>query len=416
MSSGRGVVIAGAGLGGFQTAASLRELGYAGRIVVVGDEAHRPYQRPPLSKAYLLGSMDEERLALRPPAFYADKKIELLTGRRAIALDRHHHHVALDDGTVLGYDHFVFACGARNRPLPVPGADLGGVYYMRTLDDARAVKAALPTMRRAVVIGAGFIGLEFAAAARKQGVEVTVIEVAERPMARALSAEIAAIFTREHARTGVRLMFGAQVMHLHGAHGAVTEVETVEHERLPADVVIVGIGVQPNVEVAAAAGLEVRNGIVVDAYLRTGDPDVSAIGDIAAHPNPYAGGATIRLESVQNAMDQARCVASRVVGKPLRYEAVPWFWSDQGELKLQIAGLSMGTDQVVLRGDPAGNACSAFCYAQGRLLAVESVNRPGEHLLARRLVGQRVPLTPAQAADEAYDLKAHLAREAPRPG
>jgi 3-phenylpropionate/trans-cinnamate dioxygenase ferredoxin reductase subunit len=416
MASTPSVVIGGAGLGGFQVGAALREMGYAGRIVIVGDEPYRPYHRPPLSKAYLMGATDDGKVAMRPDAFYADKKIELLTGRQVVALDRGHHHVALDDDSVLEYGHFVFAVGARNRPLPVHGAQARGVYYLRTLDEARALKTALGTARNAVVIGAGFIGLEFAAAAAKRGVAVTVIEVADRPMARALSPGIAAIFAREHIRNGVRFMFNSQVLHILTEADSVSAVETVEHERVPADVVVIGIGVQPNVEVAAAAGLDVRNGIVVDDRLSTSDTDVSAVGDCAAHPNPFAEGSTVRIESVQNATDQARCVAARLVGKPGRYASVPWFWSDQGDLKLQIAGLTTGCDEVVTRGDVSGTSCAAFCFRQGRLLGVETVNRPADHMVARRLIGQHVSLTPAQAADEHFDLKAHLAREIAPPG
>jgi 3-phenylpropionate/trans-cinnamate dioxygenase ferredoxin reductase component len=410
MSAVPSVVIGGAGLGGFQVGAALREAGYAGRIVIVGDEPYQPYHRPPLSKAYLLGAADDDKVSMRPGNFYADKKIELIVGKQIVALDRGHHHVALDDDSVLEYGHFVFAVGARNRPLPVHGAQARGVYYLRTLDEARALKTALSTAKNAVVIGAGFIGLEFAAGAAKKGVNVTVIEVADRPMARALSPAIAGIFAREHTRNGVRFMFNSQVLHILSEGDSVAAVETVEHERVPADVVVIGIGVQPNVEVAAAAGLDVRNGIVVDDMLRTSDTDVSAIGDCAAHPNPFAGGACIRIESVQNATDQARCVAARLIGKPATYASVPWFWSDQGDLKLQIAGLTMGCDEVVTRGDIAGTSCAAFCFKQGRLLGVETVNRPADHMVARRLIGHHVSLTPEQAGDEHFDLKAHLAR------
>jgi 3-phenylpropionate/trans-cinnamate dioxygenase ferredoxin reductase subunit len=415
MVGGSNIVIAGAGLAGFQVGAALREMGYGGRVVIIGDEPFLPYHRPPLSKAFLLGLSEAERLAMRPERFYADKKLEVLVGRRAVALDRAHHHVALDDDSVLEYDQFVFAVGARNRPLPVHGAELGGVHYLRTLAEAQALKAALGVAKRAVVVGAGFIGLEFAAAAAKLGAAVTVIEVADRPMARALSPAMSAVFTREHAKAGVQFMFNSQVLRLVGAGGTVVAVETVEHQQVPADVVVIGIGVQPNVEVAAAAGLEVRNGIVVDELLKTGDPDVSAVGDCAAHPNPFAGGQLVRLESVQNATDQARCVAARLTGKPHAYASVPWFWSDQGDLKLQIAGLTTGCDQVVMRGDASGTSCSAFCFLQGRLLGVESVHRPADHMIARRLIAQHIALTPAQAADEDFDLKAHLARAAAPP-
>ena len=408
MSGKAGVVIAGAGQAGFQVAAALRDMKYAERIVIVGEEAHRPYQRPPLSKAYLLGTTDEVGISLRPEGFYTERNIEVRTGRRVVAVDRGHHHVGLDDDTVLEYDKLVFAVGARNRSLPVHGADLPGVHYLRTLDDARALKRAL-TVKNVVVVGAGFIGLEFASSAAKLGVNVTVIEVADRPMARALSPPTAAIFTREHAKHGVRFMFKSQLLHVLGDARGVVAVETVEHERVPADLVLIGIGVEPNVEVAAAAGLEIGNGIVVDDLLRTSDPDISAVGDCAAHPNAFSSvGSLVRLESVQNATDQARCVAASLAGNETRYASLPWFWSDQGNLKLQIAGLTNGCDHVVVRGDASTTACSTFCFREGRLIGVETVNRPGEHMLARRLIQQRIRPTPDQVADETFDLKSLL--------
>jgi 3-phenylpropionate/trans-cinnamate dioxygenase ferredoxin reductase subunit len=409
MSNLSSIVVGGAGLAGFQVGAALREMGYVGRIVIIGEEPHHPYNRPPLSKAYLLGTADEGKIALRTDNFYADKQIELLTGRQVVALDRAHHRVALDDDSVLDYDHFVFAVGARNRPLPVHGVGARGVHYLRTLDEARALKAALGTAKNAVVIGAGFIGLEFAASAAKQGVAVTVLEVADRPMARALSPAISAIFRREHTKHGVRFMFGAQVLHLVEKAGAVVAVETVEHEQIPADLVVIGIGVQPNIEVAASAGLDTRNGIVVDQMLTTTDPAVSAVGDCAAHPSVFGDGSLVRIESVQNATDQARCVAARLMGKPKPYASVPWFWSDQGDLKLQIAGLTTGFDEVVTRGDVSGTNCAAFCFKHGRLLGVETVNRAGEHMIARKILTLRAELTPALAADQSLDLKAWLA-------
>ena len=234
-------------------------------------------------------------------------------------------------------------------------------------------------------------------------------------MARALSPEIAAIFTREHAKSGMRFMFNSQVLHILGEAGRAVAVETVEHERVPADVVVIGIGVQPNVEVAAAAGLDVRNGIVVDEMLRTSDPAVSAVGDCAAHPNRFAAADLVRLESVQNATDQARSVAARLTGKPTSYASVPWFWSDQADLKFQIAGLTNGFDRLVVRGDSVGHGLLGVLLQGGRLIGVESVNRPGDHMLARRLIGQRVALSVAQAADEKFDLKALLARAAAAP-
>ena len=399
------VIVAGTGHAGFGVAAALREMGYAGRIVMIGDEPHRPYQRPPLSKGYLQGASDDAKLAMRSETFYAEKNLQLVLSRRLTALDRGRRCLVLDDGSEHEYGHLVLAVGARNRPLRLPGVELRGVHYLRTLEDARAIKGALASARNAVVVGAGFIGLEFAATAAKLGLNVTVVEVADRALARALTPEIAAIVAREHRSHGVRLMFSTEVRKMVGAEGAVVAVQIGGDVEIPADLVVVGIGVLPNSELADAAGLVVRNGIVVDELLATSDPDISAVGDCAAHPNAFAGGATVRIESVQNATDQARCLAARLVGKAAPYRSVPWFWSDQGNMKLQIAGLTAGYDQVVLRGSPDSAACSAFCFKQGQLLGVESLNKPGDHLTGRRLLAQHSSITAAQAADEAFDLK-----------
>jgi 3-phenylpropionate/trans-cinnamate dioxygenase ferredoxin reductase subunit len=403
------VAVVGAGLAGFQVASALRDQHYPGRVVLVGDESHRPYHRPPLSKGYLLGSADDAAVDMRPATYYADKQIELLTATRAATIDRTHRKLALQNGTVIDYDHLVLAVGARNRLLHAPGSDLAGVLYLRHLDEARALRAALGSVKRALVVGAGFIGLEFAAAAVKSGVEVTVLDVADRAMSRALSAPMSHLFVREHSRSGMRFAFNTQVKRLVGRAGKVVAVETVEGETLPGEIVVIGIGVIPNVELAASCNLKVRNGIVVDANLSTADPRISAVGDCAAHPNPYSPDGVVRLESVQNATDQARCVATRIVGKSLPYSAVPWFWSDQGALKLQIAGLTTGYDETAIRGDPSGTSCAVFCFRDGRLLGVETVNRPADHMVARRLVGARVALSPAQAADETIDLKELIA-------
>jgi 3-phenylpropionate/trans-cinnamate dioxygenase ferredoxin reductase component len=399
------VAIVGAGLAGFQVASVLRDQQYTGRVVLVGEEPHRPYHRPPLSKGYLLGSADDASVAMRPQAYYADKQIELYTSTRAVAVDRTHRKLALDTGAVIPYEHLVLATGARNRPFHVPGSELAGVLYLRHLDDARALRAGLGSVKRILVVGAGFIGLEIAAAAAKLGVEVTVLEVADRPMSRALSAPMSKIFAREHAQSGVRLLFNTQVKRLIGEAGHVIAAETVEGEIIAGEIVVIGIGVIPNVELAATCDLEVRNGIVVDSHLATTDPHISAVGDCASHPNPYAADELVRLESVQNATDQARCVAARLAGKPLAFAAVPWFWSDQGALKLQIAGLTAGYDQTVIRGDASSTACAVYCFRNGRLLGVETVNRPADHMTARRLIGSRVAISPQQAADDAVDLK-----------
>ena len=272
MSTPAGVVIVGAGMAGFSVASNLRDRGYAGRLVLIGDESWNPYNRPPLSKAFLTGSVQEAELALRPASYYQDKHVEVLTGRKVTAIDRPHHRVALDDDTVLEYEHLVLAVGARNRPLPVPGADLEGVFFLRTLDDAAALRGRLGSVKRAVVIGAGFIGLEFALVARKLGIAVTVIDIANRPMARVLSPAMAAVFVREHAQQGVQFLFETQVMHIVGEGGRVSGVEAVGGELIAADLVVIGIGVQPNVEVAAASDLEIADGIVVDEHLVTSDP------------------------------------------------------------------------------------------------------------------------------------------------
>jgi 3-phenylpropionate/trans-cinnamate dioxygenase ferredoxin reductase subunit len=401
------IAIIGAGQAGLQVAVSLRDLHYDGRVVLVGDEPHIPYQRPPLSKTYLLGECSEAQLALRPAAFFAQHRIELITGKRAVAIDRTRRMVALEDDAVIEYDHLVLATGARNRPLPIPGADLQNVFFLRTLDEASALRERLATAKHVVVIGAGFIGLEFAASARKQGLSVTVLDVADRPMARALSKTMSAVFAREHEKMGVRLLFNTQVMHLLG-EGCVTAVETVDGQVLPADLVVIGIGVIPNAELAATCDLPIENGIVVDEFLQTSDPHVSAIGDVAAHANAYAHGARLRLESVQNACDQARCVAMRIIGQPAAYDALPWFWSTQGHLKLQMTGLPSSGCEEVLRGDPNGEKCSVFLFREGKLVCVETLNRPADHMLARRVLVDQVALTPQQAADLTFDLKSLL--------
>lgn len=403
-----GIVIVGAGQGGFQAAASLRESGYEGRLVLVGDEPGLPYQRPPLSKAYMKGEAGVEQIELRAAAFYADHGIELVHAR-ARAIDRAGRRLLLEGGEALPYGHLILATGARNRPLPVPGHDLAGVFYLRTQGDADALRGRLDVARRVVVIGAGFIGLEFAAVARALGHEVTVLEGAGRVLARAVSPEMSAFFAGAHAAMGTDLVLGAGVVGLKGEGGHVTGVETGDGTVYPADFVLVGIGVVPNVELAAEAGLEVANGIVVDAHLATMDPAISALGDAVAYPSRFAGG-SVRLESVQNAADQARSLAHRLTGRPAPFDAVPWFWSDQADLKLQIVGLAAPTDAAVLRGDPASRRFSVFRFRDRVLTAIESVNRPADHMLGRRLLTGTPTLTPEQAADEGFELKSLLAK------
>ncbi|KAA0124481.1 pyridine nucleotide-disulfide oxidoreductase [Methylobacterium sp. P1-11] len=406
--SAAGIVVAGAGQAGFQLAASLREGGFKDPITLVGDETVLPYQRPPLSKAYLAGKTDQEGLFLRPHGFFAEHAITHRPGLRAVAIDRAARRLQLSDGASLPYDHLVLATGARNRPLPVPGAALKGVRQLRGLADADALKATIGTARVIVVVGAGFIGLEFAAVAAARGLPVTVIEAAERPMARAISSEMGRFFRSAHEAMGVRFAFEATVTAILGRDGHAAGVALADGRELAADLVLVGIGVLPNRELAAEAGLPSEGGVEVDAFLSTPDAAISAIGDCARFPTPFAHGltpdGTVRIESVQNAIDQGRCLAARLTGKPASYGALPWFWSDQGPHKLQIAGLSGPGDASVIRG--SGDAFSVFRFREGRLSAVESVDRAGDHMIARRLLAGGMPLTPDQAADPGFDLKA----------
>jgi 3-phenylpropionate/trans-cinnamate dioxygenase ferredoxin reductase component len=401
------VIIVGAGHGGYQVAASLRQAGFSDRISLINDEAYLPYQRPPLSKAYIKGSAGPESLMFRPEKFYADQKIELIAGRVA-AIDREGRKVRLASGDTLDYGHLVLATGARNRLLDLPNANLPDVKYLRILDESEALRKIIPSKTRVVVIGAGFIGLEFAATARIKGLEVDVIELAPRVMARAVTAEVSDYFQLRHREAGIRVHLGVQATSIEAEGGKVIGVSLSDGRHLPADLVVVGVGVLPNIELAAEAGLPVASGIIVDEYLLTADPNISAVGDCALFASPRFGG-SLRLESVQNATDHARCVAARLTGDRKAYDGQPWFWSDQGDDKLQIAGLTTGYDQVVMRGDPAKKAFSAFCYKQGKLLGIESINRAGDHMFGRRLLGMDRSLAPDKAADESFDLKSALA-------
>jgi len=401
------VLIVGAGHAGFQVAASLRQHGFAAPVVMLNDEAHLPYQRPPLSKAYIKGSAGPESLFFRPEKFYADQKIELVSDR-ATAIDRAARKLKLASGRALDYGHLVLATGARNRLIDLPNANLPDVKYLRILDESEALRACIGFHRRVVVIGAGFIGLEFAATARIKGLEVDVLELASRVMARAVTAEVSEYFQERHRAAGIRIHLGVMATGIEASAGKVTGVSLSDGRHLPADLVVVGVGVLPNVELAAQAGLPTASGIIVNEHLLTADPDISAVGDCALFASPRFGG-SLRLESVQNATDHARCVAARLTGDDKPYDGQPWFWSDQGDDKLQIAGLTTGYDRVVLRGDPAQKSFSAFCYEGDKLLGIESINRAGDHMFGRRLFGMDRSITPEQAADQGFDLKKALA-------
>lgn len=397
------VIIAGAGQAGFQMAASLRQGGFPGRIVLVGDEPGLPYQRPPLSKSYLVGKADAAGLRLRPAKFYADQRIEVLHGR-ITAIDRTNRCVELQDGHALDYDHLVLALGAHNRLLPVPGAELADVRGLRTLQDADALAQRLGYIRNVVVVGAGFIGLEFASAARAAGAAVHVLELGDRLMSRAVTPQVSRFFQAAHEANGIVFSFREGLARIDGEEGKVVRVHTTSGKLIAADLVVFGIGVLPNVQLAAEAGLHTEDGIRVDPYLLTSDPSISAIGDAVSFPSRQAD-RYIRLESVQNAVDQARCVAARLNGQRAIYAAIPWFWSDQGNLKLQMAGLAAGHDSTVLIGDESAAQFSVLCFKGRQLIAVESVNRSGDHMSARKILAGPASPTPAEASAPGFDLK-----------
>ena len=400
------VLIVGAGHAGFQLAASLRQHGYSERIGLINDEAHLPYQRPPLSKAYLKGAGAPDSLMFRPDRFYREQNIELIADR-AVSIDRAARRLLLASGSSLDYGHLVLATGARNRLLDIPNANLEDVRYLRTLDESEALRRRIGSARRVVVIGAGFIGLEFAATARAKGLEVDVVELGARVMARAVTAEISDYFQARHTAAGIRIHLGVQATSIESDGIGVTGVSLSDGRHVPADLVVVGVGVLPNVELADEAGLPVAAGIVVNEQLLTSDPDISAIGDCALFASRRFG-ASLRLESVQNAADHARCVAARLTGDAKTYDGLPWFWSDQGDDKLQIAGLTTGYDRVVVRGDRGQGSFSAFCYKSGQLVGVESINRASDHVFGRRILGLNRSIEPEHAADTSFDLKAAL--------
>jgi 3-phenylpropionate/trans-cinnamate dioxygenase ferredoxin reductase subunit len=393
-----GVVIVGGGQAGLEAAAGLRIQGYEGTLTLICEEPHAPYQRPPLSKEFLTGKQEVDRVFLRTLAYYEQQRIDLLLDERVTEINAGAKIVHLSGGGTVLYTHIILAVGARNRTLPAPGAE--NVLYLRSLDEAVTLKQRIAEAHHGVVvIGGGFIGLEVAAATRMAGKPVTVIEAAPRLMARAVSPVLSEFFLDLHRSQGAEVLLNTVAVEVR------PDAVTLESgRRVAADLVVAGIGVIPNVELARAAGLEVNNGIMVDEFMRTIDPAIFAIGDCAEHPNVFAGGRA-RLESVQNAVDQARCVARFIMGQPEPYRDVPWFWTDQFAMRFQMAGLSGGHDQSALRGSIEARKFSVFYFQQGRLLAVDSVNRPGDHITARKMLAAETPLTPEQAADETVDLK-----------
>lgn len=404
-----GIVIVGAGQAGLQTAESLRSEGYDGPLTMIGDEPRGPYHRPPLSKAYLLGQIAEAQLAMRAPAALEKKGIELRTGVTVTAIDRAAKTLRLADGGEVTYAGLCLATGSRARPLPVPGADLAGVFALRTLADTQAIEAALPAARNVVVIGGGFIGLEFAAVARKLGKEVAVLEALDRLMARAVTPMLSDFYRQLHVEHGVAIELGAQVAALAGAGGHVTAVRTADGREFAADLVLVGIGIIANAELAQAAGLDCDRGIVVDAHSRTSDAAIVAAGDCTARRLP--DGSLLRLESVQNAVEQGKSAAAALLGKERSFTANPWFWSDQYDVKLQMVGLAAGADRTVVRGDIGARKFSAFHYRGDRLVAVDSINSSEDHMPARRLLDLGISPAPEEVSDPARTVASLLSRE-----
>lgn len=397
------IVIIGAGHGAGQVVMSLRQKKFDGRLTLIGEEPWYPYQRPPLSKKFLAGELPAERLFLKPETFYDDPSISVLLNRRATSIDRVAKRVTTDDGETHDYDGLVIATGSRPRRLDVAGADLAGIHYLRGIDDVDSIRNDMSERARIAIVGAGYIGLEVAAVARQCGMEVTVIEMESRVMSRVVSPELSAFYQQVHADHGVRILLSTGVTGFSG-DDRVDGVVLDNGETLETDVAVIGIGIVPNVELAQECGLEVYNGIVVDDHCRTNDPNIYAIGDCTWHPNALLG-SCLRLESVYNAVEQAKTAAANLLGEDVAYAQVPWFWSDQYDLKLQIAGVSQGYDEVIVRGDPQTQVFSCLYLKQGRLIAVDAVNAPKDYIQSRSLIADHASIEPAKLADSSMQLK-----------
>ena len=400
------IVIVGAGQAAMQAVDTLRRRGFTGKLTLIGEEPWPPYQRPPLSKKYLAGALDRERLLIRGEQFFADHGVATHLGRRVTDIAPRARHVRLDDGLVLPYDALVLATGSRPRRLPVPGADLGGVHYLRTIADADRIREGCTGGGRAVIVGGGYIGLEVAATARELGMEVTVLEMADRVMNRVTCPEVAAFYQAEHRRHGVQIHCNETLRALHGdaRTGRVRAVVTERGSEYPADLVIIGVGVVPADEVAKAAGLECENGIVTEAHCRTSDEAIYAAGDCASHLNRQYG-RHLRLESVDNAFEQGTTAALNLLGIETLHDKLPWFWSDQYDLKLIIVGISSGYDTVVMRGSPAARSFCACYLRGGELIAIDTINSPKDQMAARKLIAAHVRPEPRKLADPGVALK-----------
>jgi 3-phenylpropionate/trans-cinnamate dioxygenase ferredoxin reductase subunit len=402
-----GLVVIGASYAGIQGALSARDAGYAEPITVVADEAWLPYQRPPLSKDFLTELATEESLMLRDKAFFDNKGIDLILGVRATDIDRQSRKILLGGHSALSFDKLLIGTGSHARKLAVPGADLGGVRYLRTMQDAIELKDSLRDASEIVVVGGGFIGLEVAASAGKLGKKVTVLESASRLLERAVSPVISEFLLDMHLQHGVDVMLGETVVSINGQNGRVTSVSCGNSARIRADLVLVGVGGLPNDQIAKDAGLDCSTGIAVDDHGRSSDPDIFAAGDCATHYNTFARD-WLRLESVQNAQDQAKAAGLAIAGSTGPYDSVPRFWSDQYDAKLQIVGISRNFDDQATRGSLQDGKFSVFYYRQGRLIAVDSVNRSGDQMAARRMIASGISPSPDRVRDASFDFKSLL--------
>ncbi len=398
------IVIVGAGHAAGQASASLRQEGFEDEIIIIGDEAHIPYQRPPLSKAYLSGEQGIERVYLRPEKFYQDKNVTVKVNTSVTAIDTGAKTVTTDAGETIAYEKLLIATGGRVRKLQIPGSDLAGIHYLRTIADVDAIKGDFGEGKKLVIVGGGYIGLEVASVAVKYGLEVHVLEMEERILQRVTTPEMSRFYHQLHSGRGVHIHTATMVSGFSG-DGHVSAVECGD-QSFPADLVIVGIGIIPNTEVAEAAGIECDNGIVVDDHCRTSAPDVYAAGDCTNHPNPLLD-RRLRLESVPNAMEQARVAAANMTGGDKIYASIPWFWSDQYELKLQMVGFSSDGDTQVIRGDMDANEFAVFYLKDGRVVAADAVNSPKEFMICKQLIGKAVDA--AALADPDTDLKSLIA-------
>lgn len=398
------ILIVGAGQAAIQAIDTLRRKGFSGQLTLVGEEPWLPYQRPPLSKKYLSGAMEREKLLIRPQSFYQDHRVQTHLGRRALEIDRQRRSVRLDDGTAVGYDALLLATGSAPRHIPAPGANLAGVHLLRNIADVERIRADLASARSLVIIGAGYIGLEVAGTAREMGLAVTLLEQTNRVLSRVTAPQISAFYESEHTTQGVRVICGAEVRALEGSQGRVRTVVCEDGSAHEADVVVVGIGVGPRDDLAQAAGLDCLNGIVVDQHCRTSDPNIYAAGDCTSHPSIHYG-RHVRLESVDNAFEQASSAALNILGMPTPHDKVPWFWSDQYDLKMIIVGLSQGYDEAITRGSPASRSFSVCYLREGELIAVDTVNAPKDQMAARKLVAARARPDRAKLAEPDIPLR-----------